>query len=122
LVDDYDPRSLAVKEADAARARAFAERLLYQVEAPRRRVHLVLAQRFMGVAASALFALVIAYAVYALATPKDLAAGKPFRINQQWAGWASCLEHEDCKQVMFFTENTVDPWVEIDLGALKSVQ
>ena len=38
LFDDYAPRGLEVSDADAARARTFAEALVWDMDAPRRRV------------------------------------------------------------------------------------
>jgi hypothetical protein len=122
LVDDYDPRGLAVKAADAARARAFAEALLWDAEAPRRRVHWVHAQRWLRLGAIALGVLLVVAGIRSLVRGTDLAAGKPFRISKDWPGWAECVKSEDCEQLMFCTDLGNDPWVEIDLGAPKTIQ
>src|SRR5262245_45712456 len=42
LLDDYDPRALTVDDTDVARVRAFAEALIWNLDAPRRRVQGVL--------------------------------------------------------------------------------
>jgi hypothetical protein len=122
LVDGYDPRSLAVKPADTARARAFAEALLWQSGAPRRRVNLVHAQRWLRTAGVVVLVALLVAGVRLLVRPPDLAAGKPFRISQPWSGWAECVRNEDCGSLMFVTEAGYEPWVEIDLGAPKTVQ
>jgi hypothetical protein len=117
LVDDYDPRSLAVTEADTAPARLFAEALLWEAAAPRRRVNRVHAQRWLRVAAVALGIGLLVAGVRLLARGPDLAAGKPFRVSQPWPGFAECVRSEDCAHLMFVTEMGHQPWVEIDLGA-----
>jgi len=122
LVDDYKPRSLAVPAADAARARAFAEALLWDSEAPLRRVNLVRAQRWMRLGAAALAVVLVIAGVRALARGPDLAAGKSFRISKEWSGWPSCLTSGDCKDLMFHTDTDTNPWVELDLGAPKTIK
>jgi hypothetical protein len=117
LVDDYDPRALAVTEADTAPARAFAEALLWDAAAPRRRINRVRAQRWLRLAVVALGVSSLVAGVRLLTRGPDLAAGKPFRISQPWPGFAECVRSEDCAQLMFVTEMGNQPWVEIDLGA-----
>jgi hypothetical protein len=116
LVDDYDPRSLAVKEADAARARAFAESLVWDAAAPRRRINWVHAQRWMRLGLVALGVLLLVSGFRFLTRGPNLAAGKPFRVSHQWPGWADCVKNEDCGQLMFATDFVHEPWMEIDLG------
>jgi hypothetical protein len=122
LFDEYDPRSLAVGEADAARARAFADALVWDTDAPRRRVAWVLAQRWLRVAAIGLVLLLLVVGIRALSQAPNLAAGRPFRLSSSWSGWAACVAHEDCRTLMFSTDLDDDPWVEIDLGAAKSIR
>jgi hypothetical protein len=50
LFDDYAPHALAVTAKDAARAREFAEALVWDLDAPRRRVERVLIQRWLRIA------------------------------------------------------------------------
>jgi hypothetical protein len=122
LVDDYDPRSLAVTGADAARAREFAQALLWEAEAPRRRANWVHAQRWLRVGGIVLAVLLLVGGVRSLLQGRDLASGKPFRISKEWAGWTDCLENEDCKNLKFHTDVDTNPWVEIDLGAPQTVR
>ncbi len=121
LFDDYDPRSLAVTAHDAARARAFAEGLVFDLDGPRRRVVRVLTQRWLrvGLVAAALVALVVGVRVSTLGP--DLAAGKPFRLSASWPGWAACMANNGCNGLMFQTDEGDEPWVEIDLGAPRKV-
>ena len=121
LFDDYAPHSLAVTDADAARAREFAEALVWDLDAPRRRIERVLIQRWLRVAllGAVLFLLVIGGRVLMLGP--NLAAGKPFRLSSSFSGWAACVANNGCNGLMFHTETEPNPWVEIDLGAPKKV-
>jgi hypothetical protein len=121
LFDDYAPRALEVSDADAARARTFAEALVWEMDAPRRRVARVLVQRWLRVvlAAAVVLALVIGARISMLGP--NLAAGRPFRLSSTFSGWAGCLANNGCSGLMFHTETENNPWVEIDLGAPRSV-
>ena len=122
LFDDYDPRSLAVSDEDAARARSFAEALDWDLEAPRRRIAWILTQRWLRVAGIVAAVCLLAIGVRSRLLGPDLAKGRPFRISTPWAGWAACVANEDCGQLMFHTDVDNEPWVEIDLGAPRTVQ
>jgi hypothetical protein len=121
-VDDYDPYTLAVTAADAARARSLAEALLWESDAPRRRLSWVRTQRWMRTGAAAVAVLLAVAGVQRLVRGPDLAAGKPFRISKEWAGWPNCQTFPDCGQLMFHTDTDNNPWVEFDLGAPKKVR
>ena len=121
LLDDYSPRSLAVTDEDVARARAFAEALVWDLDGPRRGIERVLVQRWLRVAlAAAIFvALVIGGRVLTLGP--NLAEGKPFRTSSTWSGWPGCVANNGCNGLLLHTETENNPWVEIDLGAPTSV-
>jgi hypothetical protein len=116
LFDDYDPRSLAVTDDDVARARAFAEALIWNLDAPRRRLSWVLTQRWLRIAAVAGAVLLLVGGVRSLVQGTNLAAGKPFRLSAPWAGWTDCVAGGGCPGLMFHTDTADNPWVEIDLG------
>ena len=122
LFDDYAPRALAVSDADAARARAFAEALVWDLDAPRRRVERVLVQRWLRVALAAAVALALLIGGRVVMLGPNLAAGKPFRLSSTFSGWAGCVANNGCNGLMFHTETENNPWVEIDLGAPKKVR
>ena len=115
-------RSLAITDEDAARPRAFAEALVWELNAPRRRVARVVVQRWSRVALVAAVALALLIASRILSLGPNLAAGKPFRLSSTSSGWAACLANNGCKGLMFHTETEDNPWVEIDLGAPKTVR
>jgi hypothetical protein len=122
LFDDDPARSLAITDEDAARTRAFAEALVWELDGPRRVVERVFVQRWLRVAlvGALVLALVIAIRIFWLGP--NLAAGKPFRVSSTYSGWPSCLANNGCKGLMFHTETETNPWVEIDLGAPKKIR
>lgn len=121
LLDDYTPRGLDVSAKDAARARAFAEALVWDMDAPRRRVGQVFAQRWLRVALAGAVLLALLIAARAWMVGPNLAAGRPYRLSSTFSGWAGCLANNGCSGLMFHTETENDPWIEIDLGAPKKV-
>jgi hypothetical protein len=122
LFDDHAARSLAITDQDAARARAFAEALVWELDAARRRVERVFVQRWLRVALIAAAALGLLIASRALWLGPNLAAGRPFRVSSTSSGWPACLANNGCKGLMFHTETEDNPWVEIDLGAPRKVR
>ena len=122
LFDDYAPRGLDVSDADAARARAFAEELVWDMDAPRRRVERVFVQRWLRVGLVAAVALALLIGARVWMVGPDLAAGRPFRLSSTFSGWAGCLANNGCSGLMFHTQTEDNPWVEIDLGAPKKVR
>jgi hypothetical protein len=121
LLDGYDPRALDVGDADVARARAFAEALVFDMDAPRRRIERVFVQRWLRTGLAAAVALALAISVRAAILGPNIAAGKPFRLSSTFSGWAACLANNGCSGLMFHTETENNPWVEIDLGAPRKV-
>jgi hypothetical protein len=122
LFDDFSPRALTVSEADVARVRAFAEGLVWELDAPRRQVERVFVQRWLRVTLAAAVLVVAAIGVRKLTLGADLAEGRPFRTSSKLSSWAACVaNNNNCFGLMFHTEIEMNPWVEIDLGAPKQV-
>ena len=122
LFDDYQPHALAVTDAEAARAREFAEALVWDLDAPRRKIERVLLQRWLRVALLGAVLLLLVIGGRVLMLGPNLAAGKPFRLSSTFSGWAACVANNGCNGLMFHTETEPNPWVEIDLGAPKKVR
>jgi hypothetical protein len=122
LLDDYAPRALTITDKEAARARAFAEALVWDLDAPRRHVERVFVQRWLRATLAAAILVLLVFGVRALTLGADLAKGKPFRLSSQLSSWASCVANNNsCFGLMFHTEIENNPWVEIDLGAPKQI-
>ena len=82
----------------------------------------MLTQRWLRVALIAAAVCLLVVGGLARLQGPDLAKGRPFRISTPWAGWATCVANEDCGTLMFHTDVDNEPWVEIDLGAPKTVR
>ena len=117
LVDQTQPDSLDVSAAEADRARLFVEALIGEMDAPRRRVAVIRATRFLRVGLVALAVLVLAWGLYRLSLGPNLLAGKPFRTSTSWSG---CSADPGCQALLFHTDPEFNPWVEFDLGAPKT--
>jgi len=121
LFDDYAPHALSVTAKDAARAREFAEALVWDLDAPRRRIERVLLQRWLRIALLGAVLVLLVIGGRVLMLGPNLAAGKPFRLSSSFSGWAACVANNGCNGLMFHTETEPNPWVELDLGAPKKV-
>jgi len=112
---------MSVRAEDAAAARAFLERLLWNADAPRRRVERLLVRRFVGLVAIAVVAGLLVLGVRALTLGTNLAAGKPMRTSSSWPG---CPSDPMCDGILLFHTNPENdhPWVEFDLLTSQTVK
>lgn len=105
---------------DAAAARAFLERLLWNADSARRQIERILVQRFVAVVGIVLIVALLVLGVRALTTGANLAAGKPMRTSSSWSG---CASDPMCDGVLLFHTNPEnEPWVEFDLLAPTSIK
>lgn len=105
-------------DEDAARLRAFCEALLWELEAPRRRVDQLLLERWSRILALVAVVALLALGIRTLALGPNLAKGRPFRTSSSFDG---CVTDPLCDGLLFHTNPDNDPWVEFDLGAPKPV-
>lgn len=123
LVDRKDPAAgLEATDEDAARARAFVDALLWDLDALQRRIDRLHAQRWLRVTVSVVALIAIVVGLRALTTGENLAEGKGFRTSSTWSGWAACQADGSCSDVIFHTDEQMNPWVEYDLGSPKKVR
>jgi hypothetical protein len=108
----------AASEDDAASARQLAEGLMGSLGADERRLERLLTRRWLRVAGAAALALLVAFGVARLFEPKDLAAGRPLSPS---SADPACPGAPVCADMLFHTKTEANPWVEIDLGAMKTV-
>jgi hypothetical protein len=109
----------AASEDDAASARQLAEGLVGSLGADERRLERLLTGRWLRVAGAAALALLVAFGVSRLVASKDLAAGRPLSASSVDP---ECPSAPVCVDILFHTRDEVNPWVEIDLGAMKTVR
>jgi hypothetical protein len=103
---------------EAARARAFAEALVWQLDAPRRQLERVVGQRWSRVVLTGVAVIAAVLGLRALVLGPSLSVGKPFRTSSSWSG---CAADPACGGLMFHTNNELNPWVELDLEAVHKI-
>jgi hypothetical protein len=119
LADGGPAHLLEVSDEDAGRARKFADALVMELDAPRRRIERIQFQRWWRLTMVAVLVMAAAYGVHLLALGPNLIAGKPFRTSSQYGG---CSASSPCEGIFFHTEQENNPWIEFDLGAEKPVK
>src|SRR5204862_2471930 len=117
LADRGAPDPLDGTEEDADRALAFVEALIGELDAPRRRVAIVLAHRWSRIALVVMVLLLIIWGLYRLALGPNLLAGKPSHTSSTFYG---CSADAQCQGLLFHTDPELNPWVEFDFCAAKS--
>jgi len=117
LVDRSGPEPLDTADEDADRALAFVESLIAELDAPRRRVAIVHAGRWLRIAMCSVGVLLIAWGLYRLAIGPNLLSGKPMRTSTSFLG---CSSDPSCQALLFHTDPELNPWVEFDLGTPKT--
>ncbi|HMF42489.1 MAG TPA: discoidin domain-containing protein [Polyangia bacterium] len=116
------PGTLDAGDDDVARARAAAEPLIRELDAPRLRIERLLIQRWSRLALLGAAALLLVIGGRILTLGPDLAAGRPFRLSSRWSGFDACVARNGCNGLAYYTETEDNPWVEIDLGAPRRVR
>ena len=82
----------------------------------------LLAQRWLRVPLATVALIAIVVGLRALTAGENLAEGKPFRTSSMFSGWAACQADGACADLIFHTEEQMNPWVEYDLGAPKKIR
>jgi len=106
-------------ERRAARVRSFVDTLLWNADAPRRKVDKLLVLRFVRLVLVVIALALIALGVSRLTQGSNLAAGKPIRTSSSWPG---CTSDPSCDGLLLF--HTLDenkPWAEIDLQKVQDI-
>ncbi|HEY4186034.1 MAG TPA: discoidin domain-containing protein [Polyangia bacterium] len=94
-------------------ARAFLDRLLWNADAPRRRVESLLIRRWLRVVACAAVLVLLGAGARTLLHGSNLVEGKPFTVSSTWPG---CATDPMCDGLLLcHTNNENDPWAEYDL-------
>jgi hypothetical protein len=119
LTGSANTQALDVSDEDAGLARKFTDKLIAELEAPRRRVERVAFQRWWRLSLVVVLLLAAVYGVRTLSLGPNLAAKKSFRTSSTYSG---CNAASPCEGILFHTDNENNPWVEYDLGAIKPVR
>jgi hypothetical protein len=114
------PARLDVSDEELARVRAFADALVAEMDAPRRRAERVLGQRWTRIALATIVLVFLGMGVRTLALGRNLAADRPFRTSSAWSG---CAGDPFCVGLLFCSDpSDNNPWIEFDLGSPKRVR
>jgi hypothetical protein len=101
------------EEQQAGRVRAFVDTLLWNADAPRRRLDQLLVFRLVRLTMVAALLLLVAFGVYRVSRGPNLAAGKPWKTSSRWTG---CSADPTCEGILLFhTVEEKEPWAELDL-------
>ena len=123
LIDRKTPAAqLEATDEEAARAQAFVDAVLWDLNALQRRIDRLLAQRWLRVPLATVALIAVVVALRALTAGENLVEGKPFRTSSMFSGWAACQADGACADLIFHTEEQMNPWVEYDLGAPKKIK
>jgi len=103
----------AVSDEAVARTRAFLDRLLWNADAPRRRVESLLIQRWLRIIGALVVLAALVVGLGLAVRGKNVLEGKPFSVSSNWPG---CATDPSCEGVLLFhTNNENEPWVIFDL-------
>jgi hypothetical protein len=101
------------EEQQAGRVRAFVDTLLWNADAPRRRLDQLLVFRLIRLTLVAAVLLLVAFGVYRVTRGPNLAAGKPWKTSSRWTG---CSADPTCEGILLFhTVEEKEPWAQLDL-------
>jgi hypothetical protein len=112
-------RSLDVSAQDAAAAGALATGLVGDLDAAHNRLDRLLAQRWLRILLVAGVLLAVGFAARRLARGPDLASSATVRVSSSWSG---CASDPPCTALLFHTDQELNPWVELDLGAPRMIK
>ena len=110
--------SLDATEADVAAARSFVENLLWELDTPARAIECLQVQRWTRLAAVAVIVLAAAFGLrYALRGPNLVRA----RVFKTSTALPECTAPNKCVDVFFHTQAQNEPWIDFDLGGVKTI-
>jgi hypothetical protein len=109
---------LGTRERDVAAARKFAEALVWELDAPARRIEHLLVNRWVRVGVLAGVVIAAAFGIRALMLGPNLIADRPFQTSTTLE---QCAHKGMCADVMFHTLQQDNPWAEFDIGSVKPV-
>jgi hypothetical protein len=119
LVERSPAELLAATDDDVARARVFAENLLWELDTPTRTVERLLVQRWTRLIGVAVVLVAIVAGVRVALRGPNLVAARVFKTSSTLA---ECTPPNRCADIFFHTQPQDNPWIDFDLGAVKTVK
>jgi hypothetical protein len=101
-----------------AAARKFAEALVWELDAPARRIEHLLVNRWLRVGVVAVVVIAAAFGIRTVLLGPNLIADRPFQTSTTLE---QCAHKGMCSDVMFHTLPQDNPWAEFDIGSVKPV-
>jgi hypothetical protein len=117
LVGLSPPLALGATPGDVEHVRAFVESLVWLHDRPRRALAQAHWQRWTRLGLVVAVIVLVVAGGRKLTLGRNWAEGRPFRTS---SSHPSCQPH-DCADLLFHTLVENDPWVEIDLGQVRSI-
>lgn len=117
LVGLSPPLALGATPGDVEHVRAFVESLVWLHDRPRRVLAQAQWQRWTRLGLVVAVIVLVVAGGRKLALGRNWADGRTFRTS---SSHPSCQPH-DCADLLFHTLVENDPWVEIDLGQVRSI-
>jgi hypothetical protein len=118
LLETPASRALDVSAEDAAAAGTLATALVGELDAARTRTSRLVAQRWLRILLILAALLGVVLGVLRLIEGANLASGAKLRVS---SSYPSCATDPICSAMLFHTESEYNPWVELDLGAPKTI-
>jgi hypothetical protein len=118
LVERSPGEALDTTDDEAACCRGFAEALLWDLDAPTRAIERVHVQRWTRIVVVAAMVVLAAVGVRTAFRGANLAAAKVFKTSTTYV---DCTPPNRCGDIFFHTLHQESPWIDFDLGAVKSV-
>jgi hypothetical protein len=110
---------LTATEEDVSRARVFAENLLWELDTPTRNVERLQVQRWTRIVAVALVLVGIGAGLRLALRGPNLVANRVFKTS---SSLPECTPPNRCADIFFHTLPQDNPWIDFDLGAVKTVK
>lgn len=119
LVFDRPPGgNLASEDQSVGTIRRFAEALVWELEAPARRIESLLVNRWLRLALMAAVLVGAWVGVRSLLIGPNLIANRPFQTS---SALELCAHKGACGDLLFHTQQQDNPWAEFDIGSVKPV-
>lgn len=118
LVGRSSRDALDTTDDEAACCRGFAEALLWDLDAPTRAIERVHVQRWTRIVVVAAMVVLAGVGARTLLRGANLAAAKVFKTSTTYV---DCTPPNRCGDIFFHTLHQESPWIDFDLGAVKSV-
>jgi hypothetical protein len=118
LLERPTGESLKATEDEVAAARLFVENLLWELDAPARTIERLQVQRWTRLTAIVVVLVGAVIGVRAALRGPNLVGARVFKTS---TSLPECTAPNRCVDVFFHTQPQNEPWIDFDLGSVKTV-